>query len=446
MHFLIPTRRLITVANPVCSALSPRSTLLLGVLAGAWPAFVQSGFRPVNVLRGTNFVSGGAALRQGLVALQFALLIALAICAGVVYRQREFAMRDALRLNHDQVLAIYAPGPHSSAFADELRHLPGVRSVTRSSLGFLGSAGFIQAIAIGTLRTKAGEEISLNMVRVDFDLFDFYGIAPLAGKLPAAGGGSPRITDLDYVVLNETAARKFGFAVPAQALGKSVPFSTPDSRRQPGQPEQATVLAVVPDFSFNSVQQAVPPTAYFQIRGDLELINARLGGRNIAETLAAIDALWRRLGSADPPQHVFLDRMIRYQYQNVLRQSQAFGVCALLAVSLSCIGLFALTAATAERLTREIGIRKALGASTDAVVRLLLWQFSRPVVWGCLLAWPVAGFVMHRWLATFAYHVDLPLWLFIAVAVASFLIALATVSTQSVLVARARPVEALRYE
>jgi putative ABC transport system permease protein len=283
-------------------------------------------------------------------------------------------------------------------------------------------------------------------VRVDFDLFDFYGIAPLAGKLPMAGGTSARITDLDYVVLNETAARRFGFAQPGQALGQSVPFSTPDSPRQPGQPEHSTVLAVVPDFSFNSVEEPVPPTAYFQIRGDLDLINARLGGRDIPETVAAIDALWRRLGNAAAPQHVFLERMIRYQYQDVLRQSQAFGACALLAVSLCCIGLFALTATTAERRTREIGIRKALGASTAAVVRLLLWQFSKPVVWGCLLAWPIAGFVMHRWLATFAYHIDLPLWMFPAAAFAAVLIALVTVSAQSAMIASAKPVAALRYE
>ena len=411
------------------------ATILLGLLAGAWPALVQSGFRPVNVLRGATGVAGGAAVRQGLVALQFALLIALAICAGVVYRQREFAIQDALRLNRDQVLMIYVPGPHGGAFVDELRKFSGVRAVTRSTVGFLGSAGFMQAVVIATLRTKNGEDISLNKIGMDFDLFDFYAIKPLAGRLPALGGTSPRITDADYVVLNETATRRFGFGSPEQALGKSVPFSTP-----------ATVLAVVPDFSLNSVEQAVPATAYFQQNSGLDLVSARLSGRDVPETLAAIDALWLRLGNADPPRRFFLDRQIQRQYLGVLRQSQAFGICALLAVALSCIGLFALTAATAERRTKEIGIRKALGANTGNVVRLLLWQFSKPVVWGCLLAWPVAAFVMRRWLATFAYHIELPLWLFPAAAFVALFIALATVSTQSVLVARARPVAALRYE
>ncbi|HEY6457821.1 MAG TPA: ABC transporter permease [Steroidobacteraceae bacterium] len=418
------------------------ATVLLGLLAGAWPAFVQSGFRPVNVLRGGGIVSSGAAVRQGLVALQFALLIALAICAGVVYRQREFAMRDALRLNDDQVLTIYAPGPHGGAFADELRGLQGVRSVTRSTVGFLGFAGFMIRVVTSTVRTKGGEDVALNMVGVDFDLFDFYAIKPLAGSLPAAGGTSARITNADYVVLNETAARKFGFGSPAQALGKTLPFSPSGTPRTPA---HSTVLAVVPDFSLNSVEQAVPATAYFQ-QPELDLISARLSGRDIPETLTAIDALWRRLGNADPPKRVFLDRQIQRQYIGVLRQSQAFGICAVIAVALSCIGLFALTAATAERRTKEIGIRKALGASTGDVVRLLLWQFSKPVVGGCLLAWPVAAFVMRRWLAAFAYHIDLPLWMFPAAAFAALLIAFATVSAQAALLARAKPVTALRHE
>lgn len=410
------------------------ATILLGLLAGAWPAFVQSGFRPVNVLRGAVIVSGGAALRHGLVALQFALLIGLAICSGVVYRQRDFAMRDALRLNRDQVLWIYAPGPHGRAFVDELRKFPGVRAATRSSVGFLGSCCFMQAVVFANQRTKSGA-VSFNKVVLDFDLFDFYAIKPLAGRLPVADGTAPRITEADYVVLNETAAHRFGLGSPAQALGKTVPLDMP-----------TIVLAVVPDFSFNSVAQTVPPTAYFQGDDGLDLISARLSGRDVPETLAAIDALWRRLGNADPPRRAFLDQQIQQQYLGVLRQSQAFGLCALIAVFLSCIGLFALTSATAERRTKEIGIRKALGAETDDIVRLLLWQFSKPVVWSCLIAWPVAGFVMRRWLATFAYHIDLPLWIFPSSAVVALMIALATVTTQSVLVARSKPVTALRYE
>ncbi len=187
----------------------------------------------------------------------------------------------------------------------------------------------------------------------------------------------------------------------------------------------------MPDFSLDSVTERIPPTIYYQTSRRPQLINVRLAGRDIAETRAAIDALWKRMGNGHPLLQFFLDEHLERHYQSVLRQSQAFGICALIAVALSCVGLFALTAAAAQRRTREIGIRKALGANTADVLRLLLWQFSKPVMWGSLLAWVTAAYTMHRWLAGFAYHIDLPLVLFPGAALAALVIALATVTAQS---------------
>jgi putative ABC transport system permease protein len=444
--------------EPGLIAVLAGATLLLGLLAGAWPAFVQSGFRPANVLRGTAAAPGGGAVRQGLITLQFALLIALGICAGVVYRQREFAMREALRLDRDQVLMINAAPevPHREAFVDGLRALPGVKAVTWASVPFLGNTGFrgLRRRLLTVANAKPGGQVILDVIDVDFGLFDFYGIKPLAGRLPSHDDGSPRITDPTYVVLNEAAARKFGLQPAAQAVGKSVSLPSLGKPDAIASIVDSPVLAVVPDFSLNTVAATIPPTVYIQPGRQggldldkLDLINARLSGREIPETLSAIDSLWRHTtGSPDPLKRFFLNEHIELLYQSVLRQSQAFGICGLIAMALSCIGLFALTAATAERRTKEIGIRKALGAVTTDIVMLLLWQFSKPVVWASLVAWPAAGYIMSRWLAGFAYHIDLPLWIFPAAAFAALAIALATVSTQSVLVARARPVEALRYE
>ncbi len=424
------------------------ATLVCGLLAGAWPAFVMSSFRPLTVLRGAEAIPGGVGLRQGLVALQFTMLITLAICAGVVYRQREFALREALRLDSDQVLMIAIPvaAPHREAFGEEVRKLRGVRAVAWAETLFLGSSGFgqMRAISVLTTHTKSGKEMSLDQVGADFDIFDFYGIRPLAGRLPAIGDAP--IVDPAYLVLNETAVRKLELGPAAQAIGKALPLSTPENPGTPDHPSQAKLLAVVPDFSLDSVTERIPPTIYYQTSRRPQLINVRLAGRDIAETRAAIDALWKRMGNGHPLLQFFLDEHLERHYQGVLRQSQAFGICALIAVALSCVGLFALTAAAAQRRTREIGIRKALGANTADVLRLLLWQFSKPVMWGSLLAWVTAAYTMHRWLAGFAYHIDLPLVLFPGAALAALVIALATVTTQSVLVARARPVEALRYE
>ncbi|HEY4339828.1 MAG TPA: FtsX-like permease family protein [Steroidobacteraceae bacterium] len=425
------------------------ATLLLAVLAGAWPAFVQSGIRPVNVLRGGIAASSGAAVRQGLTALQFALLIALGICAGIGYRQREFGIHEALRLDTDQVLMISAPAtvPHRAAFVNALRVLPGVKAVMWGSVPFLGNTGFkgLRRRLLTVAPVRPAGQIVLDAVDVDFGLFGFYGIKPLAGRLASS--------DPTSVVLNATAARRFGLNPPAQAIGKSVTLPPLGKPGIVGDFVDSRVLAVVPDFSLDSVVASVPATIYIQPRNNaaldldkLDLINVRLSGHDIPDTLAAIDSLWRHTDNADPINRFFLDEHIELLYQSVLRQSQAFGICALIALGLSCIGLFALTAAAAERRTKEIGIRKALGADTLDVLKLLLWQFSKPVIWASLIAWPVAAYVMRRWLATFAYHIDLPLWMFPTAALMALVIALLTVCTHSVLVARAKPVAALRYE
>ncbi len=439
--------RLDFIREPWLAVLLCACVLLLGVFAGAWPAALQSRFRPAEALsrRGVTPM-GGAGARQVLVAVQFALLITLAIGAGVVYLQREFAMREALRVNSDEVLMIYAP--HSGAFVDLVRALPGVRAVTRATVPFLGSAGFegLRGVSFVLTKTKAGADITLTGINVDFNLFDFYGITPLVGRLPTTDGRVPPETDDNTVVINETAAGKFGFKLNADALGQPLPVGTPDNPGTPARPASPRLLAIVPDFSLGPVTDVIPPTIYFQSHEAPDLINLRLDGHKLPETLAAIDALWRRSGQDEPLKRFFLDQQMQLQYLGVLRQSQAFGLCALLAVCLSCIGLLALTAAAVERRTKEIGIRKSLGAGTRDVLQLLLWQVGRPVLWAVVLAWPVAAVTMSHWLSGFAYHIAMPLWMFPTAAVATLLIALTTVSLQSLLAARAKPVTALRYE
>lgn len=428
------------------------AAVLLGVVAGAWPAFVQSGFRPLTVLRGAGVLGHGAGLlRQVLVALQFALLIALAICAGVVFQQREFALREALRMDTDQVLIMNAPvglKASDAAFDTELLKLPGVRGMTRADLAFVGTAGFagMGGISMGTTQTRTGESISLSFVGVDLSLFDFYGIKPQAGKLPQQGEHSRPAAQTMDVVLNETALRKFQLGPPAAAIGQTLPMSPPGLQTAPESPASAKVLAVVPDFSLSPVSEAVQPTVYYQPPSPPQLANVRLSGSAIPETLAAIDALWKRTGNEETPVRRFVSEQMEDNYRNVLRESQAFALCALIALVLSCIGLFSLTAAAAERRTKEIGIRKALGADAGNVLQLLLWQFSRPVLWANLIAWPAAAWIMHRWLEGFAYHIELPLWLFPLATVIALLVALATVSGHALLVARAKPVLALRHD
>ena len=264
-------------------------------------------------------------------------------------------------------------------------------------------------------------------------LFDLYGIKPIAGRISPSSEGT-------YYVFNETAARRLGFARSAEAIGYAA------STREPG--HALPIGGVIPDFSLDSVEHKIEAQEFLVTAKDpgFDLISVKLTGQQIPATLGVIDDLWKATGAKDPIKRVFLDTRIQVMYLAMLREAQLFGVFAIVAILLACLGLLGLAASVAERRTHEIGIRKALGADTGNIMRLLLAQFAKPVLWANLIAWPLTAYGMHRWLQRFAYHVDLAVWLFPAAAVLALVIALMTVGTHSILVARAKPVAALRYE
>jgi putative ABC transport system permease protein len=180
--------------------------------------------------------------------------------------------------------------------------------------------------------------------------------------------------------------------------------------------------------------------------GQFRQASIKLQGRRIPETLASIDELWKRLGEPKPIQRVFVDKYVQDQYADGIREGQMFAGFALVALFIACLGLFGLSAFTAERRTKEIGIRKAMGAGRGEMVRMLLLQFTRPVLWANLIAWPVGYSVMNRWLQGFAYRIELSPWMFVLAGGIAVAIAWLTVSVHAFAVARAKPVEALRYE
>jgi putative ABC transport system permease protein len=415
--------------DPMLIATIALAVLLLGILAGAYPALVLSAFRPLGVLTGETRQSRGAVLmRQILVTAQFSILIGLIIAAAVVYQQRQFATRDALRVDTDQMLLIRSPC--NAAFTTRLRALSGVRGVACSSSTLVEHRLF----NLAWVNDKAGIEQLMYPIFAQPSLFDLYGIRPIAGRISAGSEGT-------YYVFNETAVRRLGFTRSADAIGYATPAGG-DAR------DPTPISGVIPDFSLDSVEHKIEAQEFVITDKDpgFDLISAKLTGQEIPETLSAIDGLWKSTGAKDPINRVFLDMQIQVMYLAMLREAQLFGVFAVVAVMLACLGLLGFAASIAERRTHEIGIRKALGADTATVFRLLLRQFAKPILWANLIAWPVTAYAMHGWLQGFAYHVDLAVWLFPAAAGLALLIALLTVSTHSILVARAKPVTALRYE
>ena len=256
----------------------------------------------------------------------------------------------------------------------------------------------------------------------------------------------------DSIVVNETAMHTLGFTSPAQAIGKTVTWNRRrfSTRPNPGITGPSQIIGVAPDMRLDTRTAVIPQILYVD-PGSFTLLSVRLIGSQIPETLKAIDAAWRETGNTTPTGDTnisrrFLSQRMQDLYADVLLQGTTISLGAGLAVVIAALGLFGMAASTAERRTKEIGIRKTMGASTADITRLLMWEFTKPVLWANLIAWPVAWYLLSRWLDGFAYHVNMPLLLFAAASVLAVVIALATVGTHCWRVARAKPVKALRYE
>ena len=422
--------------------------LLIGVLAGAYPALVLSGFRPAAVLKGGVIQGGGSAiLRQGLVALQFAVLIGLIVATTVIWRQTAFATKQSLRLDSDQMLLVFAPCV-PDAFKTEIAALPGVAGAACSMM-----APLYNSFATGA-DLPQGRRVTLFSNEIGFDFFELYGLKPLAGRFfsRAYGGDATSVADdqpsrPEAVVINETAMRDLGFARPGDAVGKR--FAWTHIKTMDGvffSVHPAYIIGVVEDFPMGSIRGRIEPTAFYVEPDQQTLINVKLKGRDIPETMTALGGLWSRFGHPGQLNSQFLDQVVQNRYRDVTQQGQLFTVFAGIAVFIACLGLFGLAAFATESRTKEVGIRKTMGATPWDILRLFLWEFSLPVLWANLIAWPVAFLVMTRWLHGFAYRIDLTVWPFLLAALAAMVIAWLTVLAQALTVARGKPAGALRYE
>jgi putative ABC transport system permease protein len=414
----------------------PAGVVIVGLAAGAYPALVLSAFRPAGIFRNWSRAGHGSGLvRAALVMLQFAILVGLIVASDAVYRQYGFVAREALRVNIDQILIVR--GACNTPFRNGLRDIPGVKRFSCSG------DELVDGLMINNYPFR-GKDVGLAVARADRDLFALYGQWPVAGKLtnPASGGGT---TAPPGLVVNMAAVRKLGFASAAAAIGQGL--------WQGGPFAGLKIVAAVPDFSLNNFDnKPILPAVFTPFDGGFQpatqnaMLHARLDGRRIPETLAAIDRLWKATGGEGPTDRYFLDAHMQERYVSIFRQAQLFAIFAAIAMFLACLGLFGIAVSTAERRTKEIGVRKAMGAGNAQIVALLLWQFAQPVLWANVLAWPLAWWLMRRWLSGFAYHVALHWWVFAAASLGALLIALATVAGQAWLTARAKPVLALRDE
>jgi putative ABC transport system permease protein len=431
------------------------AALATGLIAGLYPAAVLSSFRPAAVLKGGPMSAGrgGVAVREVLVVAQFAVLVTLILSTTTIFRQTAYALKDATHTNKDGVLMLFA-APCTDALRDAVRAVPGVRAAACSS------PMSIELTHANDMVRMPGRHELLSFSPIDFGFFDVYGVKPVAGRLfradlPGDDGANLK-NAAPPVVLNEAAVRALGLKSPHDAIGKPLDWHyKPDfavSRLDAPEPPYTTsqVVGVIPDISFGSVRQRVEPMFYYVApKNDVitsVALNIKLDPARRAEAVRRIDKLWTTISHGQPLQQYFADQFLLRLYIDNIIQGGFIGVCALIAVSIACLGLFALSAFTAERRTKEIGVRKAMGASSGDILKLLLWQFTKPVIWANLIAWPLGFFVMRWWLSSFVYRVDIAPWTFLAAGLAGFVIAWATVFFHALNVARSKPVAALRYE
>jgi putative ABC transport system permease protein len=425
------------------------ATVGLSVLAGAYPALVLSAFRPATVLKGT-LVQGatGGFVRRGLVALQFAIMIGLGITALTIWRQTLFSLNNQLRVDGSRILLIDdGCTPSARAFRDRLTTVPGVARFACANEAALFNGGMIVSAQV-----QGGAEAKMVSGTFDYGALDFYGLRPLAGRFfDRSHGADGRLVEGDTagnpsVVVNGTAMRKLGFSSPSQAIGKTVIWNRRrwSPKPMPGTVGPSEIIGVSPDFALDTHRPVLPQILYVD-PGSFSVLSVRLIGSQIPETLTAIDADWSELTHTSMHRH-FLSQTLQTMYADVILQGTAITMGAGLAGLIAALGLFGLSAHSAERRTKEIGVRKAMGAGSRDIVRLLLGEFSRPVVWANLIAWPIAWWAMSRWLSGFPRHVDLPFWLFLMAGGGALLVAYATALHHALAAARRSPATALHYE
>jgi putative ABC transport system permease protein len=445
-------------------------TLIVGGAGGVYPAFYLSRFQPAQVLKANKSsaeASGSGILRNILVVAQFSVSIGLIICTAVVYAQTVYARTVDPGYRRDGLIQIENLGrrqliERSDAITEEMSRVPGVVSVGRSGIGVATDNNNNSGVQV----PGQAEPVTIGNYSVDVDFFRTMGISPVAGRLfdrnrpgddstvalASADPQSRAAVDAQEralvarginIVVNELAVQRMGFRSPADAVGKTVgvPYFDPDDGVVP-----VHIIGVVRDSRFRSIRQPIDPIMFRLDRTFAGTLLVRYDPRDPATARANVERAWRRLAPDVPYDGVFSEDKILELYTAEQARAKVFAGFAMLAVIVACLGLFGLAAFTAERRTKEIGIRKVLGARTRDIVRLLAWQFSKPVIIANLIAWPVAWWAMRSWLNTFDARIDLGPLPFVLAGLLALVIAIGTIAGHAFKVARANPIHALRYE
>lgn len=430
--------------------------LLAGLLGGIYPAFILSSFRPGQVLRTNKSSNSNASmrLRSILVIFQFSVSIALFVATAVVFGQVTYAKNKDLGYIKENLLIIN--GLARPALKDsleflekEIKQFPEVTSIAMSEFEPARTGE-----SVGSLRLESGQDLVINAAYVGYNFFKTYEIPLLAGRefdknrndnIPIGKEISSGVNTRGVILLNQSALNSFGIGDPEEAIGKVLyqDVQNGDSTHL----AEFEIIGVIPDVYFYNLKRVIAPTAFYLETEIQDIFSLRYTG-NPNTILKKVETLWQLKEPNIPFDYDYITDMVAAQYTSEDSQMVMFAAFAGLAVLIACLGLFGLASFTAEQRSKEIGVRKVLGATTSDVVKLLIWQFSKPVLIANIIAWPAAYLAMSWWLESFIYRIDdiVIIALCLIAGLTALLIAWATVAGNSYAVARQNPIKALRYE
>jgi putative ABC transport system permease protein len=413
-------------------------TMGTGILAGSYPALFLSSFEPVRTLRfRSSSEERGGGIRKSLTVAQFAISVGLIVCTLTVAGQLRFIQNRDLGLNRDHVVihSVYPVlAPRFEAYKNFLLTQTGIRQVT-SAAQLPTRVG--ENIPINWEGNTTGEAMSADYTCVDYDFFETFDMKILQGR---AFSREFPTDETAACIINETAAERMGLENP---IGIEIYMGHP---AWPESFRRARVIGVVRDFHARSLHTTIRPFLFRMYRPWHQYAFIKIDGTRIEQTLGRIETAFESYSPGIPFSFEFLDDAFNRQYLPERKLSNLFNGFSLLAVVIACLGLFGLASYTTEQKTKEIGIRKVLGASIPGIVTLTAWEFVKWVAAANLVAWPLAYYVMHKWLQEFAYRMSIGPFVFLLSAGLSLLVALMTVAYHSLKSALANPIDSLRYE